>query len=515
MLHKSLTVLHNINPSKLLNSLNSYNGIICPSLAIIKKDTFFNEFGVATLIFDESVIFNGKDRINKSDKESFVYLGDSWSARFPDIYYNHNNKGISKFENDFENELNLFKESVTTLISQYPNYEDTKRNLTRSPAVLYKFLNENGIKPEIPLSKPKFNADLTKSKELEDLINSLEGGVYDINYNLHKDIIDKLIDSSVKENNTIIEASRFDTIKETYTGINRKLTEALSQIKSGTPIMETKLGHELIVYGQYIHNKNNAEYDHFDSIREFREIIEKSNLNSKFQDYTEKINDTLFKDPKIMIGKRKFPINEENIIRYFKKEGTIGAEKTLTENVQKIRAAQLKRLYSISEINEAIDEIDYENAGFDYFDVNKCQNYIFSAINGEYSVWDIGDRINKIIMDKNFDNNDYLRDAFPDLDINDLTPKQLQDISDIRNSIYNQKVKYFEAKPMRNVYSHEIKKIVFQDDYQPSDTLKNLLNEKGISYDIIKSNDPNEYKKAININPSKQEQKPKPQKLKV
>lgn len=139
-----LLAVHNITETNLQQALE-LDGFPMPSIAIVKKDAGYSNFGPISLVFK-------KDTIDPSNKDNRVFSMDAWTPTFPTIQSNINHipgrylelvEGLENGDTEF---------SRTVLMAEIEGimqrFKDRPRNIPFSladhPAVQYMFLKEKG-----------------------------------------------------------------------------------------------------------------------------------------------------------------------------------------------------------------------------------------------------------------------------------------------------------------------------------------------------------------------------------
>ena len=139
-----LLAVHNITETNLQQALE-LDGFPMPSIAIVKKDAGYSNFGPISLVFK-------KDTIDPSNKDNRVFSMDAWTPTFPTIQSNINHipgrylelvEGLESGDDEF---------SQTVLMAELEGimqrFKDRPRNIPFSladhPAVQYMFLKDKG-----------------------------------------------------------------------------------------------------------------------------------------------------------------------------------------------------------------------------------------------------------------------------------------------------------------------------------------------------------------------------------
>lgn len=486
---ESLIVLHNTTIDNLIKSLDNYNGFIAPSLAIINVANQFNEFGNISVIFKPHVLFNGKDKIKKQDNENFVYAVDSYSVRFPEIEYDVSKKEAN---NLFYNLDNINKNTDSSL-SQWDyvfkrDREHAKKYLLGLSAFKLKFIQEkidSNYKPKLYKERLINKTPFTENKAV---LNFLKKGLFQPENKTESNLktLKKLLE---KEKNKQIEALKekehsSDFMKNHFFNKISNIEDKYNNIfddNSSTGFsyeFETSLNHEQfnILMGK------NYKYDSKKNSRTLNIFIKKNSNYEKYENFCENILDSIYINPHIKHGKQKLEVNEDNILKYMKKQGALSSEETLTMSLGKSRSLNAKRFYSLEDIYDSRYYLD-SHVNINSLKSNnqkkffRISNEVFDYKPPYVDNFEHNDNVSAI-LGLNYKNEDQLMNAFNSKEYKNIPKEILSNILEFSMDFNSGNVHYFEGKPLRKVDIREIEAIVLPRN-TPTE-YKDMLKEMGI-----------------------------------
>lgn len=151
MSHPKLFAIHNLFQDK-LHYTHALGGLACPSVAIVRDDIPYTEFGDISLIAT-------KDMINPN--KVAVFDADVYSSRFPSVFYEVNKRELSRIEERFSAVFQETGDSFPTRELQdrvkKDGTEGVFKTLQDRSAIKIAFLREIGRNPRLPMKDPSLN----------------------------------------------------------------------------------------------------------------------------------------------------------------------------------------------------------------------------------------------------------------------------------------------------------------------------------------------------------------------
>lgn len=508
--HCNLFVVHNLCAQDLISHLSEYDGLLAPSLAIINGDHEYSSFGDISIVFKPETIFNGKQSVPRSDRTSYVYDADSYSVRFPEIQYDFQKKE----SNILYNELEKFEDITMTSLAGW--YYGTKKGLDNSERFLLnqdtmklKFITEHHDKDfcyklERKKTKPKalFSDTKVMSQYLKNNKILLTKSSFDIE-KMHsvllqakKEKIDAITNRH-KNSTTEIFRKRMETklneIEEAYKSI----------ITTENPLGITNMYQKILLKDQDdIITKSNFVYDGKKNTAKLDKYLKKHNLLEKYEKFCSKTTMRMYNNPHIEIGTQKKEVNEENILKYMRKEGSQSSEKTFTHSLGKSRSQTARRIIDMIDLfdkrNELISKKDTD-------ELRDSRSKEFMALSDdlyEYrpddlDSFDFMDTLSEIIGSHYSTDTDRLPKTFNRLNFKEIPQELLKKIREFSSNFASDKVHYFEAKPLRKIEYTEIAGVVLPRN--TSSEIKDLLKFHGITnLKYYSESDPKSRKLTIN-----------------
>jgi hypothetical protein len=143
-----LFAVHNLFEDK-LHFANKIGGLACPSLAIIRGDLPYDNYGPITLVANSKMINPSKNQ---------VFNSDVYSPRFPNTFYESNDKNLKIAMNKFKAAM----QETNDIVSIYSVASSIEQNGTKGfsnalrneHAVKITFLREKGISVNVPMKAP-------------------------------------------------------------------------------------------------------------------------------------------------------------------------------------------------------------------------------------------------------------------------------------------------------------------------------------------------------------------------
>lgn len=505
---KGLFVVHNITENNLIKTLNDFNGLIAPSLAVVNNKDLFNNFGEITLVFEPTVLFNGQKQVNKSDNINFLYTGDMYSIRFPEKEYDRNRK--VKNDNLFF-ELKKFDEITDSDLSNFDffvdsNYKSCFSYLQDLNSFRLLFLNKKlgedfNFSPVVETIKIDNRNKLIRSPNLKKYLKRTD---FDKGFDKEK-LTQYLIEAKrdqlealnikYNEENEVNDQKNKDFFKRSKRSIQRAFYPYIdenNELKETSIKALTELSNQLRIPKKRVNVLKTRD--------KLIKIINDNDLNDAYNKYVEKTTLQFYHNPHIKYKNAKFEYNEDNILNVMKKNKGIAQEETLSFSLGKAKSLTNIRIFSLDDLYDRKDYIISK----DEYDLIKDDNILLAQkfryelldINKHLDTFDISDLSTQFIGTyNNFKDYDEYINKLKNFDLNG-NEKSFEIFKELSIKFRNSNVAYFESKPFRKVDETEIKHAVVPRSVDIN--LKLLLREKNIKLHFYKTNDPEDRLRAIN-----------------
>lgn len=492
MEQKGFRITHNLTENELLKTIANFNGLLAPSLAIIREEMLLTRYGDVTLVFDPKVLFDGAIGVNKNDSTNYVYTGDMASPTFPQTEYNfdktYSNKLVDKLIN-ISNETQCDLADIQYALKK--SKEDCSYYLKESLNFKVLFLKSKFEEFNFPPLKSKRKFDIKyDSKELRTFLKENKKRLSEF-YN-KDDNFEELTELLRKEH--VIELEKDpERAKIKQILFDRMFDKDNPKRLSNNTISKYHgISVDLMKPNLYVDLKKMK--------KKIDLIIRKEDLLDEFELFVEKQVNKLHIEPHILYGKQKLDINEDNILKVMKKANAIGGENTLTFSLAKSKSYMTKRVYNMedlleeAEYNIAADQGILEESTSEIKDhFSKINNKIYdnNKIRDSFFLYDFtSETLSKRIREPQ----DVIAE-YKKINI-DIDEEIANDVLKLKSKMSEEKVKYFEAKPFRKVELDEIKAIVLPRT--ASKELKETLKDKGMKVFYFKVNDDEDRKRALN-----------------
>jgi len=473
-----LIALHNIRPENILDA-DKIGGLITPSIAIIKPEMSFTQYGSITLIADKNLI----DPKNKWDVK--VFAGDIYSPSVPRKLYNFDKKRAEKEAVAFVTKAysknrslgNIVDNSVGTISRWYKDlgkYSSAELQKNYFDDFKIAYLLDKGIDfnvPEKNMSAYMWNnmpfvlspKEKTEAKKIYEKYRKNE-------YTLNQELQDEFYDIFLLSLNNYLDQKAINSNPD------EELREYFRESAMNTfeKVVGTKGGirdHVLYNLQKYLYPQKEIDTD------ALKKSIDKA-IKPHLTNYKNWLNDFMDQwqgSSYFEAGREKRSWTMENLV-----DATTGAtrgqEDTLVYGVNKARSFAYKQFSSIEEIKQKSDKIlsaDEVNAIQEdqknrFFELAERVQYKYS------SQWDKLDDFSRV-----------LADYFKGMSIGRALSKNgftassdvQDDIQSLANEMKNSPVDYFEAKLQKGVPLSEFKYAVV-----PKDVSKEVV-------EILKNND--------------------------
>ena len=450
---RELVAYHNTNAASLTAALES-GGLAVPSLAIVKKDADYDEFGDITLV-------GTKDLVDPK-KGVDVYSKDAYTARIPRKEYGKVKAAALKaFYKEWGNRIASIRKDDEYVISDSLEHGNTTyayEKFIGSVAVEYHYLTSVlGKEIDLPIEDVKYQNKLLCTKgfaaEFEKIHQKYRGMWHTEESRKEAgEYIGKFIDEK-------IASVKLKTIKEDWE------TSKLLYVREN--------GEANINFLREMSNQ-------IDRVKRDAGKVDWSALRSKMhKEYASELEDGEYTKwataefekmagaPVLKLGRKNVPYTLENIVQYLLKQKGNGKEKTLTFSDGKLASITAKKFKDIADIKESKEQLkDKETVNAQIDENGKLLNAFRTEVTqGMYrvypraDVWDLYDEANaalaKIAGKAKPTRND-LRKAleatgdFKNLD-DDVLDLGLEALAAVKNTA----TQYFEAKPQRAVGINE------------------------------------------------------------
>lgn len=475
---KDLIAVHNLTPEKLKGILE-LGGFPVPSIAIIKADMEHSGYG------DISVLF-GKDTIDpESDSRNDVFSADAYTSRFPQIDIKLKNGELKKIADRLNTSVSMLEANEFSRSTKEDIISDLKGNRNARET----FLKENEIKVEPVLRMPEYTKSVHKRKAVSDFI-------------ARKDVtFEKLVnDDTVREEYMSAIKTAFGE-RKSMSGVPlaekwcTMITEILDKCKNDRFLFETEekrfntdksIANNTAVPVEdaysYIDGVDNAISDYgaeFDvwlnelvepaigekyvrkDIEAYKNNGDRRSFNEMHDAYTlENIVKNMSRGTNNESGFGPAGIGELRAATSTR-FGSIGDVRAAKSKIQNLTDEQIQNIYEaatekLSEVRSELYKYHQYKSGIDLNNVVETIKDAFVQYTDE----------NDVI--------EYLKEYYP------KAPKSTFDmVIDLKKTLENLPVKYFEAKPHRAIGFDEVKAVVVPDDIDSS--LKQELNNAGLN----------------------------------
>ena len=478
---KDLIAVHNLTPEKLKGILE-LGGFPVPSIAIIKADMEHSGYG------DISVLF-GKDTIDpESDNRNDVFSADAYTSRFPQIDIKLKDGELKKIADRLNTSVSMLESNEFSRSTKEDIISDLKGNRNARET----FLKENDIKVEPVLRMPEYTKSVHKRKAVSDFI-------------ARKDVtFEKLVnDDTVREEYMSAIKTAFGE-RKSMSGVPlaekwcTMITETLDKCKNDRFLFEAEekrfntdksIADNTAVPVEdaysYIYGVDNAISDYgaeFDvwlnelvepaieekyvrrDIDPYKNNGDRRSFNEMHDAYTlENIVKNMSRGTNNESGFGPAGIGELRAATSTR-FGSIGDVRAAKSKIQNLTDEQIQNIYEaatekLSEVSSELYKYQQYKSGNDFIDLDN-----------------VGETIKDAFVQYTDENDviEYLKEYYP------KAPKSTFDmVIDLKKTLENLPVKYFEAKPHRAIGFDEVKAVVVPDDIDLS--LKQELNNAGLN----------------------------------
>lgn len=456
--------VHSITEDKLIKSLE-LGGFPLPSIAVIKPDTKFNDFGNITFIIKPEVL-------DPKDKKNVFYDRDIFSQRIPEIEYIVDKKKLSKIIDDIQIKSTGFEtffgfNDVESMQRKSSNYIQERFEL--SMILKKEFFLDNNKDYLIPVKKRKFNSTLSNNETFSNFI--------------------KNNDLSVNEEFKLVIINALKEIEDNY---NSRLGNEIAK----SIVEDIKNSIFLNDSYDFRDNEHTIKYSKvFNSFKKDKEILNGNTEETDIEKLRNDINDYIYKDtknfknflnikytsqffsnPHFKIGNKKYDYNLENIEKIMKKQDLIGVENVSDTSIGKISASFARKLSSFQDIEDNLYLLKDKEDRFITKDI--LNNKIFDIANNlsdahtSKRFFDIQESLciaitkgnTKENLIKSLSENGFSVDKINDNTLNECI-SIVKDLSNLDNH-------YFEGKPQKTIYIEDCAAVIL-----PIGTDKGIINQ--------------------------------------
>ena len=478
---KDLIAVHNLTPEKLKGILE-LGGFPVPSIAIIKADMEHSGYG------DISVLF-GKDTIDpESDSRNDVFSADAYTSRFPQIDIKLKNGELKKIADRLNTSVSMLEANEFSRSTKEDIISDLKGNRNARET----FLKENDIKVEPVLRMPEYTKSVHKRKAVSDFIARKDVTFEKL---VNDDTVREEYMSAIKtafgerksmsgvplaekwctmitetldkcKNDRFLfeaEEKRFNTDKSIADNTAVPVEDAYSYI-DGVDNAISDYGAEFDVWlnelvepaiGEKYVRKDIEAYKNNGDRRSFKEMHDEYTLENIVKNMSRGTNNESGFGP-AGIGE----LRAATSTRF----GSIGDVRAAKSKIQNLTDEQIQNIYEaatekLSEVSSELYKYQQYKSGNDFIDLDN-----------------VGETIKDAFVQYTDENDviEYLKEYYP------KAPKSTFDmVIDLKKTLENLPVKYFEAKPHRAIGFDEVKAVVVPDDIDLS--LKQELNNAGLN----------------------------------
>lgn len=435
---RDLIVQHNLSEENLLHA-DKMGGLPVPSLAITKKDTPLTGFGEITLLGDEALADP------KGYAKTKVYGADIYSPRYPQITHSVEFKAVRKLNDDVLGEYQ--KQTGDGYIDADEIARNGAKAFADSSAVMAKFLDGKGIKPEIvPEEGPK-----PLGKNLDAFKDDTRSA-----YDLAQD--EAFQKAAIKAHN--------DLIKRQHAPDPVPKDEVFSKESE-------RFGRTMIAYARDVEAYQRAKRDAgkpntYRTRGALRKQIDEGKLRDEFNQFTRDTLASLNPVEKIFKGftnqgNRKYiPHTLDNVIKELKKE--LRGGEGFNYGVGNVRARFTPEFKSVAQIRKAKDRLltadKFEEVKRD-IDVD-LEN-LADSLRGNHAIgkeYGFLDTLTNTLYDAATMG---LPRAFKENGFTDVSESQIKDAAEFLEKLRHLPTEYFEAKILRAVDLSEFKAAVVPD----------------------------------------------------
>ena len=441
MPERDLVAYHNMSENSVLRSA-ALGGLPVPSIAVTRKDIPFDQFGEITLIGGSDIV----DPANNSANE--IFSRDAWTVTFPKTVYDKiKTKDVNNLLNTFKSSFNALGDegrreasALDYILNGDPSIDNAKHNLSKQLAVMYHYVTQVLGKPvKVPFEKVKGSYDyLLKHKEISDMVREMR---YDYFQNdemkaRFSNAVRPYIEAEMKKEHGE-DAAKYVKVFFTEEGyFSRNLFDNLT--------------YELRDYGKTKLNE-----------RKLKAELKKKIKEADYEKFIDEQINTLYKNPQIMVGKKRMPITLDNIVAAMSALRGAGKQESLTYGDNKALAAMSKKFKSLDELRKKKSNLTtQEKANLAVQIYKEKADAYREVVGGHYKwkdSWDKLDDANKalVMAAKKGGSESAIRTALLRNDFENIDNAVIDAAKEVINAAKDMQTDYFEAKPLRAVGFNE------------------------------------------------------------
>lgn len=441
MPERDLVAYHNMSENSVLRSA-ALGGLPVPSIAVTRQDIPFDQFGEITLIGGSDIV----DPANNSANE--IFSRDAWTVTFPKTVYDKiKTKDVNNLLNTFKSSFNALGDEgrreaseLDYILNGDPSIDNAKHNLSKQLAVMYHYVTQVLGKPvKVPFEKVKGRYDyLLKHKEISDMVKEMR---YDYFQNdemkaRFSNAVRPYIEAEMKKEHGE-DAAKYVKVFFTEEGyFSRNLFDNLT--------------YELRDYGKTKLNE-----------RKLKAELKKKIKEADYEKFIDEQISTLFKNPQIMVGKKRMPITLDNIVAAMSALRGAGKQESLTYGDNKALAAMSKKFKSLAELRKKKANLTtQEKANLAVQTYKEKADEYREVVGSHYKwndSWDKWDDANKalVMAAKNGGSESAIRTALLRNDFENIDDAVIEAAKEVINAAKDMQTDYFEAKPLRAVGFNE------------------------------------------------------------
>lgn len=441
MPERDLVAYHNMSENSVLRSA-ALGGLPVPSIAVTRKDIPFDQFGEITLIGGSDIV----DPANNSANE--IFSRDAWTVTFPKTVYDKiKTKDVNNLLNTFKSSFNALGDEgrreaseLDYILNGDPSIDNAKHNLSKQLAVMYHYVTQVLGKPvKVPFEKVKGGYDyLLKHKEISDMVREMR---YDYFQNdemkaRFSNAVHPYIEAEMKKEHGE-DAAKYVKVFFTEEGyFSRNLFDNLT--------------YELRDYGKTKLNE-----------RKLKAELKKKIKEADYEKFIDEQINTLYKNPQIMVGKKRMPITLDNIVAAMSALRGAGKQESLTYGDNKALAAMSKKFKSLDELRKKKSNLTtQEKANLAVQIYKEKADAYREVVGGHYKwkdSWDKWDDANKalVMAAKKGGSESAIRTALLRNDFENIDNAVIDAAKEVINAAKDMQTDYFEAKPLRAVGFNE------------------------------------------------------------
>lgn len=467
---RNLVAYHNTTEEALSQTID--NGIAMPSLAIVKKDIPFTNFGSITLI--------GNQELVDPTKGTHVYSRDAYTTRMPrPEYATPSKKQLTAFEKEWMEKLKNIpggEDLVKKLVSDAKYYpENIEPHLKFADELAYYYLTKvKGKDVQLFHTKPAYQNELL-ALEQQDMIAVLssDGTEEEKREKLKKPIID-LLSLKIELTQDAIDRRRKQTESKAWLALFEKAEqkdkeEIAEYQKQIDDIQENGVSHELYDELQKDFDrvaeaeKQSTQIDWTRTRNNMPKEDQNILYGREYQKFISDIDKQLRGEARVKVGRKYLPYTTENLVKAMLAHSGSAQEEWGGYSPARVAAAGSKRFSTLDEIRASkgklVSEKEAEQVVVEvnldlhdrFADARKYHKFLEE---NDFDLEDIfNEAVGKAIKGNRTATAANVKSAFHsmDFDVEKMPASLIADIVKAANHVKDAAAWYFEAKPQRAV----------------------------------------------------------------